>query len=581
MAYVVLARKWRPKRFGDVVGQEHIATTLLNSIRAGRTAHAYLFVGPRGIGKTSTARIFSKALNCPEAVDGEPCGECQVCLEISDGRSIDVIEIDGASNNSVDDIRALRENVKIAPAHLKYKVYIIDEVHMLSSAAFNAFLKTLEEPPEHVKFLMATTEAQKIPMTVLSRCQRFDFSRLTSRQIHKRLKDIVDAEDIKIEEGALFAIARAADGSMRDSQSILDQQISFSDDIIKLDDVNAMLGTVGQDVHSRLAVNICEGDSYKILKTIDEIVERGKDLAQFLKELTLYFRNLLVAGFGGGEELIDLPEEELVTLKEISGRFKHSDLIQIVRDLTELESRFKMLPSSRVALEMTLMRIASVGVDITIDGLLSKLTALERKLRGDGSNPAPPAGATLRTSNRVSESRSPEYSTEDHAPVPDAPPSSEMADAGEEPEPREPIPDEEGEPQLNLWRRLLEAVQEQSMSIYSFLERGRFCGVENGCAIICFEPENSYNKTHLEETDIKKLLEETLKSVACAPMKLKIILEEQSADPAQSKAPAPKREDKQAKLEETRQARIDKAMTNPIVKKAMELFDGKIVYVSG
>ena len=191
MSYVVLARKWRPKRFADVVGQEYIAKTLLNSIRSGRTAHAYLFVGPRGIGKTSTARIFATALNCSEAAEGEPCGECDVCREIAVGRSLDVIEIDGASNNGVDDVRILRENVKIAPASLRYKVYIIDEVHMLSTAAFNAFLKTLEEPPEHVKFIMATTEAQKIPATVLSRCQRFDFRRLTSRQIAGRLKTIV------------------------------------------------------------------------------------------------------------------------------------------------------------------------------------------------------------------------------------------------------------------------------------------------------------------------------------------------------------------------------------------------------
>ncbi len=275
MSYVVLARKWRPKRFEDVVGQGHIATTLLNSIRSERTAHAYLFVGPRGIGKTSTARIFATALNCAETSDGEPCGKCEICNEIAANRSMDVIEIDGASNNSVDDIRMLRENVKIAPATLKFKVYIIDEVHMLSAAAFNAFLKTLEEPPEHVKFIMATTEAQKIPATVLSRCQRFDFRRLTSRQIAGRLKSIVDAESIGIDEGALFSIARAAAGSMRDAESILDQLVSFSDADITQNDVHAMLGTVGQEVYKRIAVAIADNDSFAILKTVDEIVERG------------------------------------------------------------------------------------------------------------------------------------------------------------------------------------------------------------------------------------------------------------------------------------------------------------------
>ncbi|UCD56978.1 MAG: DNA polymerase III subunit gamma/tau, partial [Candidatus Hydrogenedentota bacterium] len=365
MSYIVLARKWRPKRFEDVVGQEHITTTLLNSIRSGRMAHAYLFVGPRGIGKTSTARILSKALNCPEANDGEPCGECNACREIADGRSIDVIEIDGASNNSVEDIRLLRENVKIAPATLRFKVYIIDEVHMLSPAAFNAFLKTLEEPPTHVKFILATTEAQKIPATVLSRCQRFDFRPLTSRQIFRRLEEIIDAEGIQIGERALFAIAAAAEGSMRDAQSVLDQLVSFSETEITLADVHAMLGTVGLETHRRIAVAISEADSFRILKTIDDIVERGKDLAQFLKELTVYFRNLLVAGFKGGDELIDLPEEELSALKEIGAHFKQFDLIRIVQDFSELESRFRQLSSARVALEMLLMRMSQVGAEIS------------------------------------------------------------------------------------------------------------------------------------------------------------------------------------------------------------------------
>ena len=582
MSYVVLARKWRPKRFEDVVGQEHIATTLLNSIRSGRMAHAYLFVGPRGIGKTSTARILATALNCPEAVEGEPCGECDACLEIAAGRSLDVIEIDGASNNGVEDVRVLRENVKIAPASLNFKVYIIDEVHMLSTAAFNAFLKTLEEPPAHVKFIMATTEAQKIPATVLSRCQRFDFRRLTSRQIAGRLKTIVEAEAIEVDEGALFSIARAAGGSMRDSQSILDQLVSFSDKEISQADVHAMLGTVGQDMYQRIAIAISENDSFAILKTIDDIVERGKDLAQFLKELTVYFRNLLIVGFGGGEELIDLSEEDLAELKKLCGRFEQSDLLRIVEDLSDLESRFRQLPSTRVAVEMVLMRMAQSGADVSIDNLLSKLTALEKRLKGSNPNPAaPPTKGNPHGPSYVREPETSGLSTQPADPAPDD--DDDPADADDDiPEPLEAENDgEKEEPQLGLWNEFLGAIREQRMSTYSFLTSGRFCGIENGQAIVCFSPENSYHKKHLEEKNVKQLLEETLKTIVGETIKLKLIIENESArtlPPARPKVP---NEEKARAADEAKKKQIEQALKDPIVKKTVELFKGKIVYVSG
>jgi len=577
VAYVVFARKWRPKRFEDVVGQEHITTTLVNSIRSGRTAHAYLFVGPRGIGKTSTARIFATALNCPEADAGEPCGECDVCREIAVGRSIDVIEIDGASNNSVDDVRMLRENVKIAPATLRFKVYIIDEVHMLSTAAFNAFLKTLEEPPEHVKFIMATTEAQKIPATVLSRCQRFDFRRLTSRQIHGRLKSIVEAEGVRVDEGALFAIARAAGGSMRDSQSILDQLVSFSDSEITLEDVHAMLGTVGQDVYRHLAVAVSEGDSFTILKTIDDIVERGKDLAQFLKELTLYFRNLLVAGFGGGEELIDMSEEDLSALKEIGGRFRQPDLIRMVEDLSDFSGRFRQLPSTRVAAEMLLMKMGHVGAEVSIDGLLSKLTALERRLGGGGEGPPLSGGGNAQGASYVKEPEAPRPLPENDTPSPAEPPDVEEEDTAPEP----PAEEEENNPQLDMWRQFLNEVREQRMSTYSFLSAGRFCGMDNGQAVVCFDPENSYNKKHLEEKNVKKLLEETLRAVIGEPIKIKLIIEsERSGTPPIPKPEIPEKSEA-AKSEESKKRLVEEAMTDPIIRKVIELFKGKIVHVNG
>jgi DNA polymerase-3 subunit gamma/tau len=577
VAYVVLARKWRPKRFEDVVGQEHITTALVNSIRSDRTAHAYLFVGPRGIGKTSTARIFATALNCGQASEGEPCGECDVCREIAVGRSIDVMEIDGASNNGVEDIRTLRENVRIAPASLRFKVYIIDEVHMLSTGAFNAFLKTLEEPPEHVKFIMATTEAHKIPATVLSRCQRFDFRRLTSRQIHGKLKAIVDAEGIKVGDGALFAIARAADGSMRDAQSILDQLVSFSDSEITLDDVHAMLGAVGHDVHHKLAVAISEADSFAILKTIDDIVERGKDLAQFLKEFPLYVRNLLVASYGGGEDLIDMSDEDLTSLKEVSDRFERADLVRMAEDLSDFTGRFRQFSSTRVATEMLLMKMAHVGADVSIEGLISKLTAMEKRLKG-GGNPSAPAGGNAHGASYVKEPRAPRPPRESGAPQPVEPPDEEE----EQPEPPEPRTEEDkGEPQLGLWRQFLDEVRAQRMSTYSFLSAGRFCGIEKGEAIICFDPENGYNKRHLEEKNVKKLLEETLKAVAGEPVKIKLIIESAKPEAPPASIPEPAKPKGLAESENAEKKRYEEVMNDPIVRKTIELFKGKIVHVTG
>ncbi len=586
MSYVVLARKWRPKQFRDVVGQEHISTTLLNSIRAGRIAHAYLFVGPRGIGKTTTARIFAKALNCPASSDGEPCGQCEVCREIELGRSIDVIEIDGASNNSVEDIRTLRENVKIAPAFLKFKVYIIDEVHMLSTAAFNAFLKTLEEPPAHVKFILATTEAHKIPMTVLSRCQRFDFRRLTSRQIYGRLKQIVDAEHIQIDDRAIFAIARSTEGSMRDALSILDQLVSFSEAEISLEDVHALLGTVGQDLYYRLAASIADGDSSVILQIIDEVIERGKDLGQFLKELTLYFRNLLLSTYPKSDTLIDMPEEDVASLKEVGERFQRVDLVRTIQELSELEGRFRLLPSPRMALEMLLLRLSHLGGEVSIETVLSKLASLEKRIKGptkstassrtkktDGGTSATGGGGASRADATIAE-RSTPYVDDDYPDLNDEPKvTDEPADqsSGEDQAP----------PQMDLWNQFLRDVQEKAMSIYSYLDRGKFCGMENEQIIISFSPEFSYNKSHLEQKEVRMLLEQTLYNISKKKIRIKIIVEDASSVPESAVASSAAPPRGAASQQTEKNQLLEEALKHPLIQKTLELFKGRIVSVNG
>jgi DNA polymerase-3 subunit gamma/tau len=356
MSYLVLARKWRPQGFDELIGQEPIIRVLKNSIDQGRIAHAYLFSGPRGVGKTSTARILAKALNCKDGPTSTPCGLCTFCISITDGYSMDVMEIDGASNNSVNDIRDLRERVKYVPSGGRYKVYIIDESHMLSDAAFNALLKTLEEPPPHVIFVLATTAPRKIPATVLSRCQHLPFRRIPGQKIKERLKKISDAEGINISGPAIEMIARSADGSLRDSLTILDQISSFSSDISE-SDVKDLLGLADFGLLSRLSVALIEGKREEILKITGELVERGTDIRSFTKELVQFFRDMLVASVvKKPEEILDLSKEEMDTIKNILSKTSEDQLTLILSELMKAEIDVRNASSPRLALEMSLIK---------------------------------------------------------------------------------------------------------------------------------------------------------------------------------------------------------------------------------
>ena len=359
MSYTALYRKFRPQEFEDVKGQEHIVTTLKNQIKADRIGHAYLFCGTRGTGKTTAAKIFAKAVNCEHPVDGSPCGTCEACRAIAAGNSMNVIEIDAASNNGVENIRQIREEVEYAPTEGKYKVYIIDEVHMLSIGAFNALLKTLEEPPSYVIFILATTEVHKIPITILSRCQRYDFHRISIETISARLTELLEKENVAAEERAVRYIAKAADGSMRDALSLLDQCIAFYlGEELTYEHVLEVLGAVDTEVFSSLLRRILGQDIVGAIEQLEEIIIQGRELGQFVTDFTWYLRNLLlVQSSDDMEEVLDMSAENLALLKEEAKMVEAETLFRYIRIFSELSNQVKYSSQKRILIEIALIKL--------------------------------------------------------------------------------------------------------------------------------------------------------------------------------------------------------------------------------
>ncbi|MCM1040706.1 MAG: DNA polymerase III subunit gamma/tau [Roseburia sp.] len=399
MSYTALYRKFRPDCFEDVKGQEHIVTTLRNQIKSERVGHAYLFCGTRGTGKTTVAKIFAKAVNCEHPVDGSPCRECAICKAIAAGVSMNVIEIDAASNNGVDNIREIVDEVSYSPTEGKYKVYIIDEVHMLSIGAFNALLKTLEEPPSYVIFILATTEAHKIPITILSRCQRYDFRRVSVETITDRLRELMGIEQVSVEDKALRYIAKTADGSFRDALSLLDQCIAFHfGQELTYDKVLDVLGAVDTEVFSRLFGYVLEQDVPGCISLLEEIVMQGRELTQFVTDFTWYLRNLLLVRTSGAiEDIIDVSSDNLLKLKEEAQKAEPDVVMRYIRIFSELSGQIKYAAQKRILIEIALIKLCRPAMETDTVSLSERVRTLEDKLEkgvtvvqapGNGGNPA-------------------------------------------------------------------------------------------------------------------------------------------------------------------------------------------------
>jgi DNA polymerase-3 subunit gamma/tau len=494
MAYVVSARKYRPQTFEELIGQEHVANTLCNAIQKQRIGHAYLFSGPRGIGKTSAARIFAKALNCEKGPTPTPCGECTFCREITEGRSLDLVEIDGASNRRIDEIRQLRENVRFVPSSSRYKVYIIDEVHMLTPEAFNALLKTLEEPPEHIIFIFATTEVQKVPQTIRSRCQQFLFKRIPISRIVDVLKRIMQDLKVKADRGALFWIAKSAAGSMRDAESILDQMISYSGGMIKTEDVFYVLGMPGYGIYHDFGGLIAQGDFKSSFRLVDKLIRNGIEIPFLISGMIQYFKNLYVLSVDqNAEELVDLPKEDVDEMRKLLSLFSSEDVSNLLNLLSRVYLDTRNSELSRELFEITLIQMTNYKKIIDPAHLVQKLEQIRQEF--EEKNPTR-AGkqhsgpATSRTEGDVAE-KAVQIATSDQEGVAD---------------------------------KIIRHFSRKRMALAEFLKRAKDFTLENNLLTIAYDRGEKLSFEHIQEASAKRYIEKELSEFLQKDIHLNVVI---------------------------------------------------------
>ena len=585
MDYQVSARKYRPGTFDEVVGQSHVVQTLMNAVETKRIAHAYLFSGTRGVGKTTIARILAKALNCEKGPTGHPCNTCANCLEIAQGSSVDVMEIDGASNTSVDDVREIRENVKFSPFRGHYRVYIIDEVHMLSNSAFNALLKTLEEPPAHVVFIFATTEIHKIPATILSRCQHYNFRRIARQEIIDRLRHVAAQDGLTIEDRSFTALARASEGSMRDALSLLDQAVAFGGNAIAHADLEVLLGAVPQELVHGMIGAVLRQDSPTALAVLATLLDQGHDLKAFCADVVEYLRNLLVVSVvPSGPELrglIEASQEDIQQLAGEAAQVTPEQLQELLTYFSQAEDSLRYSAHPRFVLEATAIRATR---------LLQQREPQERRAEPQATSastppalkpsaPAPPAptGPT-RTSPSATARPTPSTSTAP-TPRPTPPekpkPSSSVSPvparaASSGPDQAAPIPSARP---LN-WDAIQEAVAASFPNFAPFLEAGRFVGMEGTLITLGFGKQATLARAMMEKDDNLRALAGLCEQQIGQPVRIRVV-ELSEADP-----PGPTMAQlRAAKEQEQRVVLFDRARANPVVKQALEIFGAELADV--
>ena len=546
MSYIVLARKWRPQSFDQIVGQEHITTTLKNAIKQDRVAHAYLFCGPRGIGKTTTARILAKALNCEKGPTPSPCNKCASCKEITDSKSMDIIEIDGASNRGINEIRNIKENIKFSPQSGQFKIYIIDEVHMLTTEAFNALLKTLEEPPAHVKFIFATTAAYKVIPTILSRCQRFNFRRLSSDDIAKKLKDIAKKEKISIDEVALLNIVRQSAGSMRDAESLMDQLATYCKNKITAEETNNILGLVEQDRLYQFAQYIIDKDTSSAIKFISKIMDEGTDPNQFLISLVEYFRNAMLVKEGKALiPLLELTKDEVDRIVVQIKSLTREDILYILYSMMNASNSMRQSSIPKVSLELLAVKLSSKESIVSLGEIMSRLNSLEK------------------VSSEPVKAR----------PVIEKPKSAGDNDVHVVAQEMNPIPTDESRPELYRVREALQLVirqiRQEKIYIASCLEEGMLVDFKGNIITLGFPKKNTFHKESLEKQQNKDIIENSFSKALGSKVAVEFIITEDGTQPADNT--------KSEKPNQPNQNPLKKALSDPIIKSALDIFDGNIM----